>query len=199
MYKYTILLVYITLLINTACAKNAERRSVVRDLMERQGYTFYGFSYHHGGNITADVDYTNDTNSTEKVTKRHLEKRSCASFFNGCGSFFALEGKNAIVLKTNACLKSATNDDVLFCLDGKCLWLDKFLCNDFERWQQNAFPLPKTSNVQSNYVYIIEKFGDQLWQFEPVEIYIALAPGNLNFDSPIFPFQKIATVHLAVD
>src|SRR4051812_18205638 len=38
---------------NLASAKNAETRKVVRQMMEDQGYKFYGFSYEHGSyNIT---------------------------------------------------------------------------------------------------------------------------------------------------
>jgi len=199
--KSIILVPAILALISVVFAKNAENRKVVTQLMEAQGYKFWGFSYDYGWsvyNITsgagagqtpgnADAVNNNDTLSTEtdvtNTTTSKLQKRSCVGSKNTCGANpffggnFLLGGSSAIGFTTNACTESATNDDVLLCIDNGCVWLDNFFCNDFERGETNGFPIPPNFRMRSNSIVILQKFGNQLWQVAPSEIIIATSPG----------------------
>jgi len=208
MIAFAIFLV-LSLSMSSAWSKNAETRNTVRQLMEDQGYKFYGFSYDYGTNVSnitsgqifpdrplrkmaIDVPESN-------VTDSRLQKRACAGRKSTCGESiffgadFTLGGTSAVVLDTNGCTESATNDDILFCIDKRCVWLDNFLCNDFERGEGNAFFLPPQFRILSDSIVILEKFGNQLWQVRPFEIIITTAPGQFReflFDDSLASFPR---------
>src|SRR6478609_3463272 len=168
-YKYTLVR---TVKIRQQQQQQQQQQQHVQEVMKKDGYIFYGSSWQQ-----EDLNLTNDTivNLQDPVdfnsTKGRFQKRACVGNVNSCGAIFAVG--NHLVVRTNGCTESATNDDVLFCLDRGCVWLDNFLCNDFERGERNVFRLPINFRANVGSTVIIQKFGNQLWQFLPLEIILS--------------------------